>query len=76
MGNNGCFDGFGKAIADARSKNVDFIMTGGDNEDFDVLKGDGENQSCEGRKPVNVHWIPTFMRMKGRGNNAINTFKN
>jgi predicted phosphodiesterase len=42
MGNNGCFDGFGKAITDARSKNVDFIMTGGDNVDIDVLKGDGE----------------------------------
>lgn len=42
MGNNGCFDGFGKAIADARSKNVDFIMTGGDNVDIDVLKGDAE----------------------------------
>lgn len=42
MGNNGCFDGFGKAISDARSRNVDFIMTGGDNVDIDVLKNDGE----------------------------------
>lgn len=42
MGNNGCFNGFAKAIADARSKNVDFIMTGGDNVDIDVLRGDGE----------------------------------
>ncbi len=34
------------------------------------------SHSCEGRKPGNVHWIPTFVGMRGRGRNEINTFKN
>lgn len=37
-GNNNCFEGFEKAIANAKSKNVDFIMTGGDNVDIDGMK--------------------------------------
>ena len=40
MGNNGCFDGFRKAIHSADSLGVDFIITGGDNVDIDVLKDD------------------------------------
>lgn len=37
-GNNNCFQGFDKAINNAKSKNVDFIMTGGDNVDIDGMK--------------------------------------
>ena len=37
-GNNNCFQGFDQAINNAKSKNVDFIMTGGDNVDIDGMK--------------------------------------
>lgn len=37
-GNNNCFQGFDKAVNDAKTKGVDFIMTGGDNVDIDGLK--------------------------------------
>lgn len=37
-GNNNCFLGFDKALNDAKTKNVDFIMTGGDNVDIDGMK--------------------------------------
>lgn len=40
LGNNGCFAGYEKAITNARSRTIDFIMTGGDNVDIDVLKND------------------------------------
>lgn len=40
MGNNGCFAGYEKAISDARTNTIDFIMTGGDNVDIDGLKSD------------------------------------
>jgi len=39
-GENGCFKGFEKAIKTADSLEVDFIITGGDNVDIDVLKDD------------------------------------
>ncbi len=38
----GCFDGLIQAIESAKSKEVDFIMTGGDNVDIDVLGEDAE----------------------------------
>lgn len=41
-GNNNCFSGFQKAIESARSKEVDFIITGGDNCDIDVLGNDSK----------------------------------
>ena len=41
-GNNNCFQGFDQAINDAKSKDVDFIMTGGDNVDIDVLAKDAK----------------------------------
>ena len=41
-GDNDCFEGFDKAIADAKSKKVDFILTGGDNVDIDVLGDDAK----------------------------------
>ena len=41
-GNNNCFMGFQKAIESARSKEVDFIITGGDNCDIDVLGNDSK----------------------------------
>ena len=40
MGYNGCFQGLDKAISMADSFGVDFILTGGDNVDIDVLKDD------------------------------------
>lgn len=40
MGDNGCFQGLDKAIYMADSFGVDFILTGGDNVDIDVLKDD------------------------------------
>lgn len=40
MGDNGCFQGLDKAISMADSFGVDFILTGGDNVDIDVLKDD------------------------------------
>jgi Icc-related predicted phosphoesterase len=42
FGTNGCFDGFEKAINSAEQKGVDFIITGGDNCDIDVLGNDGQ----------------------------------
>jgi len=36
-GNNNCFEGFEKAVANAKAKNADFIMTGGDNVDIDGM---------------------------------------
>ena len=39
-GNNNCFQAFNLAINNAKSKEVDFIMTGGDNVDIDVLGDD------------------------------------
>lgn len=41
-GDNGCWDGLNKAIKNAKAKKVDFILTGGDNVDIDVLKDDGK----------------------------------
>ena len=41
-GENGCFDGLKKAIDNAKANKVDFILTGGDNVDIDVLKKDSE----------------------------------
>ena len=40
MGSNNCFDGFRKAVNSAKTKGVDFIITGGDNCDIDVLNDD------------------------------------
>lgn len=37
-GNNNCFQGFDKAVNNAKTKGVDFIMTGGDNVDIDGMK--------------------------------------
>lgn len=36
-GNNNCWEGFDKAVNSAKSKGVDFIMTGGDNVDIDGM---------------------------------------
>lgn len=41
-GDNDCFKGLEKAIDNAKAKKVDFILTGGDNVDIDVLKKDSE----------------------------------
>lgn len=41
-GNNGCWEGFNKAVNNAKSNHVDFIMTGGDNVDIDVLGDDSK----------------------------------
>lgn len=41
-GNNNCFAGIEKAIESAKKNNVDFILTGGDNVDIDVLGKDAE----------------------------------
>jgi len=38
--NNGCFTAFEKAIETAKKSKVEFIMTGGDNVDIDVLGDD------------------------------------
>ena len=40
MGENGCFEGFQKALQTANTKDIDFVLTGGDNMDIDVLKED------------------------------------
>lgn len=40
MENNGCFEGTGRAIRAAEKEKVDFIITGGDNLDIDVLGND------------------------------------
>lgn len=42
VGNNKGFEGFKKAIQSAKSKGIDFIITGGDNVDIDVLGDDDE----------------------------------
>jgi len=39
-GKNNCFQGFEKAIQSAKKHHVDFILTGGDNVDIDVLGKD------------------------------------
>lgn len=41
-GDNGSFDGLKKAIENAKSQKADFILTGGDNVDIDVLGKDAE----------------------------------
>lgn len=41
-GDNNCFQGFEKAIESAKSKEIDFIITGGDNVDIDVLGKDAD----------------------------------
>jgi 3',5'-cyclic AMP phosphodiesterase CpdA len=38
--NNGCFTAFDKAIQNAKRNKVDFIVTGGDNLDIDILGDD------------------------------------
>ena len=39
-GDNNCFEGLGAAIESAKSNHIDFILTGGDNVDIDVLGKD------------------------------------
>jgi len=39
-GDNNCFEGLALAIESAKSNNIDFILTGGDNVDIDVLGKD------------------------------------
>lgn len=41
-GDNNCFEGIDKAIKSAKLNDVDFILTGGDNVDIDVLGNDTE----------------------------------
>ena len=41
--NINCFKGLEKAIDNAKANKVDFILTGGDNVDIDVLKKAGAN---------------------------------
>lgn len=41
-GENNCFDGFEKAVISAKKHKADFILTGGDNVDIDVLRNDAE----------------------------------
>ena len=41
-GAEGCWDGLNKAIKNAKANKVDFILTGGDNVDIDVLKDDAK----------------------------------
>ena len=41
-GDNNCFNGLEKAIESAKSNNIDFILTGGDNVDIDVLGKDAK----------------------------------
>ena len=45
-GANNCFEGLALAIESAKSKHIDFILTGGDNVDIDVL-GKDENTAHE-----------------------------
>jgi len=40
QGNNNCFEGIEKAIESAKGNKIDFIATGGDNVDIDVLGKD------------------------------------
>jgi UDP-2,3-diacylglucosamine pyrophosphatase LpxH len=46
-GNNGCFDALEMAISSARNNRADFILTGGDNVDIDVL----------GKDASTAHWL-------------------
>lgn len=39
---NNCFEGIEKAIESAKKNHIDFILTGGDNVDIDVLKKDAK----------------------------------
>lgn len=41
-GDNNCFEGIEKAIESAKENKINFIMTGGDNVDIDVLRNDAE----------------------------------
>ena len=41
-GDNNCFQGIEKAIESAKMHNIDFILTGGDNVDIDVLGEDAK----------------------------------
>ena len=41
-GDNNCFQGLDKAIKSAKSQKADFILTGGDNVDIDVLGKDAD----------------------------------
>lgn len=41
-GENNCFEGFEKAVTSAKIHKADFILTGGDNVDIDVLGNDAE----------------------------------
>jgi len=42
-GDNNCFQGIEKAIESAKTHDIDFILTGGDNVDIDVLGKDTES---------------------------------
>lgn len=46
-GDNNCFKGLEKAISSAKTKDADFILTGGDNVDIDVL----------GKDASTAHWL-------------------
>ncbi len=46
-GDNDCFYGLGKAIQSSKDLSADFILTGGDNVDIDVLKDDS----------ATAHWL-------------------
>jgi hypothetical protein len=46
-GNNGCFEGLDKAISSAKDHHAEFILTGGDNVDIDVL----------GKDASTAHWL-------------------
>ena len=62
-GENGCFDGLKKAIHRAGSLGADFIITGGDNVDIDVLKDDSATAhelyqqfvNIQEESPLNFH---------------------
>ena len=46
-GDNNCFQGLEKAISSAKTLDADFILTGGDNVDIDVL----------GKDATTAHWL-------------------
>ena len=46
-GDNGCFDGLDLAISSVKEHQADFILTGGDNVDIDVL----------GKDSGTAHWL-------------------
>lgn len=46
-GDNNCFNGLEKAISSAKTQDADFILTGGDNVDIDVL----------GKDASTAHWL-------------------